>query len=66
MLAVEELSRVDAAVGVLVDVQNTLAANAVLRANCNPAYIHTRVDLSSRLYSVNQPWVASNTANQAM
>ncbi len=31
VLAVEELSRVDAAVGVLVDVQNTLAANAVLR-----------------------------------
>jgi len=31
VLAVEELSRVDAAVGVLVDVQNTLTANAVLR-----------------------------------
>jgi alkylation response protein AidB-like acyl-CoA dehydrogenase len=31
VIAVEELSRVDAAVGVLVDVQNTLAANAVLR-----------------------------------
>jgi alkylation response protein AidB-like acyl-CoA dehydrogenase len=31
VLAVEELSRVDAAVGVLVDVQNTLVANAVLR-----------------------------------
>jgi alkylation response protein AidB-like acyl-CoA dehydrogenase len=31
VLAVEEISRVDAAVGVLVDVQNTLAANAVLR-----------------------------------
>ena len=30
-LAVEELSRVDAAVGVLVDVQNTLVTNAVLR-----------------------------------
>ncbi len=31
VLAVEELSRVDAAVAVLVDVQNTLVANAVLR-----------------------------------
>lgn len=31
VLAVEEISRVDAAVGVLVDVQNTLVANAVLR-----------------------------------
>ncbi len=31
VLAVEELSRVDASVGVLVDVQNTLVANAVLR-----------------------------------
>ena len=31
VLAVEELSRVDAAVGVLVDVQNTLVTNAVLR-----------------------------------
>ena len=31
VLAVEELSRVDAAVGVLVDVQNTLTANAVRR-----------------------------------
>jgi alkylation response protein AidB-like acyl-CoA dehydrogenase len=31
VLAVEEISRVDAAVGVLVDVQNTLAANALLR-----------------------------------
>jgi butyryl-CoA dehydrogenase/short/branched chain acyl-CoA dehydrogenase len=30
-LAVEELSRVDAAVGVLVDVQNTLVSNALLR-----------------------------------
>jgi alkylation response protein AidB-like acyl-CoA dehydrogenase len=31
ILAIEELSRVDAAVAVLVDVQNTLVANAVLR-----------------------------------
>jgi len=31
ILAVEELSRVDAAVGVLVDVQNTLFINAILR-----------------------------------
>jgi alkylation response protein AidB-like acyl-CoA dehydrogenase len=31
VLAVEEISRVDAAVGVLVDVQNTLVANAVMR-----------------------------------
>ena len=31
VLAVEELSRADAAVGVLVDVQNTLVANAILR-----------------------------------
>ena len=31
VLAVEEFSRVDASVGVLVDVQNTLVANAVLR-----------------------------------
>ena len=31
MLAVEELSRVDPSVGVLVDVQNTLVINAVLR-----------------------------------
>ena len=31
VLAVEELSRVDAAVAVLVDVQNTLVANAILR-----------------------------------
>ena len=31
VLAVEEHSRVDAAVGVLVDVQNTLVTNAVLR-----------------------------------
>jgi alkylation response protein AidB-like acyl-CoA dehydrogenase len=31
VLAVEELSRVDPAVGVLVDVQNTLVANALLR-----------------------------------
>jgi len=31
VLAVEEISRVDAAVGVLVDVQNTLVTNAVLR-----------------------------------
>jgi alkylation response protein AidB-like acyl-CoA dehydrogenase len=31
VLAVEELSRVDASVGVLVDVQNTLVANAILR-----------------------------------
>ncbi len=31
VLAVEEISRVDASVGVLVDVQNTLVANAVLR-----------------------------------
>ncbi len=31
VLAVEEVSRVDAAVGVLVDVQNTLVANAILR-----------------------------------
>jgi alkylation response protein AidB-like acyl-CoA dehydrogenase len=31
ILAIEELSRVDAAVGVLVDVQNTLVANAILR-----------------------------------
>ena len=30
-LAIEELSRVDAAVGVLVDVQNTLVNNAILR-----------------------------------
>jgi alkylation response protein AidB-like acyl-CoA dehydrogenase len=30
VLAVEEISRVDAAVGVLVDVQNTLVANAVM------------------------------------
>ena len=31
VLAIEELSRVDAAVAVLVDVQNTLVANAILR-----------------------------------
>ncbi len=31
VLAVEELSRVDAAVGVVVDVQNTLVCNAILR-----------------------------------
>jgi alkylation response protein AidB-like acyl-CoA dehydrogenase len=31
VLAVEEISRVDASVGVLVDVQNTLVANALLR-----------------------------------
>ncbi|MEP6593955.1 MAG: acyl-CoA dehydrogenase family protein, partial [Acidobacteriota bacterium] len=31
VLAVEELSRVDPSVGVLVDVQNTLVVNAVLR-----------------------------------
>ena len=31
MLAVEELSRVDPSVGVLVDVQNTLVINALLR-----------------------------------
>jgi alkylation response protein AidB-like acyl-CoA dehydrogenase len=31
VLAVEEISRVDAAVGVLVDVQNTLVGNAILR-----------------------------------
>jgi alkylation response protein AidB-like acyl-CoA dehydrogenase len=31
VLAVEEISRVDASVGVLVDVQNTLVGNAVLR-----------------------------------
>jgi alkylation response protein AidB-like acyl-CoA dehydrogenase len=31
VLAVEEISRVDAAVGVLVDVQNTLVGNALLR-----------------------------------
>ena len=31
VLAVEEISRVDAAVGVLVDVQNTLVTNALLR-----------------------------------
>jgi len=31
ILAVEEVSRVDASVGVLVDVQNTLVANALLR-----------------------------------
>jgi alkylation response protein AidB-like acyl-CoA dehydrogenase len=31
VLAVEELSRVDPSVGVLVDVQNTLVANAILR-----------------------------------
>src|SRR5918911_590610 len=31
ILAVEELSRVDASVGVLVDVQNTLANNALIR-----------------------------------
>src|SRR5438552_5727411 len=31
ILAVEELSRVDASAGVIVDVQNTLAANAILR-----------------------------------
>jgi alkylation response protein AidB-like acyl-CoA dehydrogenase len=31
VLAVEEISRVDAAVAVLVDVQNTLVANAILR-----------------------------------
>ena len=31
VLAVEELSRVDPSVGVLVDVQNTLVINAVLR-----------------------------------
>ena len=31
VIAVEELSRVDPSVGVLVDVQNTLVANALLR-----------------------------------
>src|ERR1044072_983946 len=31
ILAVEELSRVDASVGVLVDVQNTLVNNAIIR-----------------------------------
>ena len=31
ILAVEELSRVDASVGVFVDVQNTLVNNAILR-----------------------------------
>jgi hypothetical protein len=31
VLVVEELSRVDPSVGVLVDVQNTLVINAVLR-----------------------------------
>ncbi len=31
VLAVEELSRVDPSIGVLVDVQNTLVINAVLR-----------------------------------
>ena len=31
VLVVEELSRVDPAVGVLVDVQNTLVVNALLR-----------------------------------
>src|SRR5437868_13727903 len=31
ILAVEEFSRVDASAGVVVDVQNTLAANAILR-----------------------------------
>jgi alkylation response protein AidB-like acyl-CoA dehydrogenase len=34
-LAVEEISRADAAVGVLVDVQNTLVANALLRWGSN-------------------------------
>lgn len=33
VLAVEELSRVDPSVGVLVDVQNTLVINAVLRCH---------------------------------
>ena len=31
ILAIEEFSRVDASVGVMVDLQNTLVANAVLR-----------------------------------
>lgn len=34
-LAVEEISRVDGAIGVMVDVQNTLVANALLR-HCTP------------------------------
>jgi butyryl-CoA dehydrogenase/short/branched chain acyl-CoA dehydrogenase len=36
ILAIEELSRVDAAVAVLVDVQNTLVANA--RGACSPSW----------------------------
>jgi len=36
VLAVEEVSRVDAAVGVLVDVQNTLVGNAILRFARDP------------------------------
>jgi len=36
VLAVEEVSRIDAAVGVLVDVQNTLVGNAILRFARDP------------------------------
>ncbi|MBW2280490.1 MAG: acyl-CoA dehydrogenase [Deltaproteobacteria bacterium] len=36
VLAVEEVSRADAAVGVLVDVQNTLVANAILNYTTDP------------------------------
>ena len=36
ILAVEEISRGDASVGVLVDVQNTLVANALLRWGSEP------------------------------
>ncbi|MFQ5512839.1 MAG: acyl-CoA dehydrogenase [Myxococcota bacterium] len=36
VLAVEEISRADASVGVLVDVQNTLVANALLRWGSEP------------------------------
>ena len=46
VLAVEELSRVDPSVGVLVDVQNTLVINALLRWGTDD--IKTRLPAAAR------------------
>lgn len=63
VIAVEEISRVDPAVGVLVDVQNTLVINALLRWGTPAQQQHYLPRLASNLvgaYALSEPGAGSD------
>src|ERR671913_862363 len=63
VLAVEELSRVDPSVGVLVDVQNTLVINALLRWGSDDLkrrYLPSLADRTVGAYALSEPGSGSD------